>query len=145
MATSTPTVLRVLLDSSVFFAAAYSGRGSAHDLLIAAKGRVALVLSRYVLDETGRNILKRAPRFHPDFVRFRDDVPYELSLPSRALVADTERVVVAKDAPVIAAARAAQVTIVATCDRKDLLSKREEILAAFGVTVATPSEIPASL
>jgi hypothetical protein len=30
-------------------------------------------------------------------------------------------------------------------DRKDLLSKRQEILTAFGVTVATPEEILASL
>jgi predicted nucleic acid-binding protein len=50
-----------------------------------------------------------------------------------------------KDAPIIAAARAAQASFVATYDRKDLLSSRQEILAAFGVTVATPDEILAGL
>ena len=39
------------------------------------------------------------------------------------------------------AARSARVKLVATYDRKDLLSKREEILTAFGITVATPEEI----
>lgn len=45
----------------------------------------------------------------------------------------------------IAAARAAQASLVATCDRKDLLSKRQEIFAAFRITVATPDEILAGL
>lgn len=129
----------------VFFAA-YSNRGSAHDLLIAAaQGRISLILSEYVLQETERNLLASAPRFHSTFLRFRDDVPYQLIRPSRSLIAETERVVVAKDAPIIAAARAAQALLVATYDRKDLLAKRQEILDAFGVTVATPEEILASL
>jgi predicted nucleic acid-binding protein len=146
MEASTSTPPKVFLDSSIFFAAAYSATGSAHDLLISAvQGRVRLVLSRYVLQETERNLLTSAPRFHRTFLRFRDNVPYQLSDPSRLLIADTARVVVVKDAPIIAAARAAQATIVATYDRKDLLSKRQEILAAFGVTVATPEEILAAL
>ena len=49
-----------------------------------------------------------------------------------------------KGAPIIVV-RTAQTTLVATYDRKDLLSKRQEILAAFGVTVATPEEILANL
>jgi len=54
-------------------------------------------------------------------------------------------VVVAKDAPIIAAARAAKAPFVATYDRKDLLSKRREIPDAFGITVAKPDEILANL
>ena len=146
MVTSTPTVPRVFLDSSVFFAAAYSVTGSAHDLLLAAiQGRVTLVLSPYVLTETERNIRKRAPQAHAAFLRFCAALPYQLSQPPEPLIADTARVVAAKDAPVIAAARAAQALLVATYDRKDLLSKRPEILAAFGVTVATPDEILAAV
>ena len=146
MVTSIPRTPKVFLDSSVFFAAAYSDRGSAHDLLVAAvEGRVSLVLSRYVLTETERNLWESAPRFYLNFLRFRDEVPYQLSDPSPQLIAETERIVVAKDAPVIAAARAARASLVATYDRKDMLSKREEIFAAFGVTVATPNEILAGL
>lgn len=139
MPTSIPTGPRVFLDSSVLFAAAYSVTGSAHNLLLAAiKGRVSLVLSPYVLTETERNILKRAPRAHPAFLRFRTALPYQLSQPPESLISDAARIVVAKDAPIIAAAVAGQATQVATYDRKDLLSNRQEILAAFGVTVATP-------
>ena len=124
------------------FAAAYSVTGSAHDLVQAAiHGRVALVLSDYVLEETERNLLESAPRAHPAFLRLRASLPYRLSNPPKRLVVETARVVVPKDAPIIAAARAAGVDLVATYDRKDLLAKRSEILAAFGVTVATPEEI----
>ena len=115
MVTSIPRTPKVFLDSSVFFAAAYSDRGSAHDLLVAAvEGRVSLVLSRYVLTETERNLWESAPRFYLNFLRFRDEVPYHLSDPSPQLIAETERIVVAKDAPVIAAARAARASLVAS-------------------------------
>ena len=146
MATSTSRIPRVFLDSSVLFAAAYSDRGSAHDLLLAAtEGRIALVLSEYVIDETQRNVLRRASHLHTAFGFLRDDLPYRLADPTDALIVDTARVVVAKDAPVIAAARTARVRIVATYDRRHLLSRRDEILAAFGITVATPSEILSAL
>lgn len=136
----------VFVDSSVLFAAAYSTIGSAHDLVLAAiRGHVVLVLSEYVLAETERNLLQSAPRAHPAFVRFQASLPYQMSHPSPPLVIETMRVVVAKDAPIIAAARAAEIGLVATCDRKDLLSKRREIHDAFGITVATPEEILANL
>jgi predicted nucleic acid-binding protein len=132
----------VFIDSSVFFAAAYSVTGSAHDLLLAAiQGRIALVLSEYVLEETERNLRASAPRALPAFDRFRRLLPYRLSAPDSDLVVDTARIIVAKDAPIIAAARAAGAMMVATYDRKDLLSKREEIEAAFGIAVATPDEV----
>lgn len=138
----TPPPPSVFIDSSVFFAAAYSVTGSAHDLLLAAiQGRIALVLSAYVLEETERNLRASAPRALPAFDRLCRVLPYRLSTPSTDLVVDTARIIVAKDAPIIAAARAAGAMLVATYDRKDLLSKREAIAAAFGITVATPDEV----
>ena len=133
----------VFIDSSVFFAAAYSVNGSAHDLLQAGiQGRVVLVLSENVLEETeGKN----APRAHAAFLRLRDSLPHRLTAPSRRLVIETAEVVVAKDAPIIAAARAARVDFVATYDRKDLLSKQAEIRAAFELAVVTPDTVLQSL
>jgi predicted nucleic acid-binding protein len=142
MASPIRTSRRVFVDSSVFFAAAYSVTGFAHDLLQAAiRGRVGLVLSEYVLAETERNLRESAPRALPAFGRLRAALSYRVSTPSTRLVRDTARVVAAKDAPIVAAARSARVKLVATYDRKHLLSKRQEILAAFGITVATPEEI----
>ena len=54
---------------------------------------------------------------------------------------DTARIIEAKDTPIIAAARAAGVMLVATYDRRNLLSKRDVIASAFGITVATPDEL----
>lgn len=136
----------VFVDSSVFFAAAYSVNGSAHDLLQAGiQGRVALVLSEYVLEESERNLLANAPRAHAAFLRLRDSLPHRLIAASRRLVIETAEVVVAKDAPIIAAARAARVDVVATYDRKDLLSKQAEIRAAFELAVVTPDTVLQSL
>jgi predicted nucleic acid-binding protein len=142
MASPTRTPRRVFLDSSVFFAAAYSITGSAHELLQAGiRGRVVLVLSDYVLGETELNLRENAPRALPAFLRLSGSLPHQLRNPSKRLVVDTARIVVPKDAPIIAAARSARVKLVATYDWKDLLAKREVILSAFGVTVATPEEI----
>jgi predicted nucleic acid-binding protein len=140
--TQTRTSRSVVVDSSVFFAAAYSPTGSAHELLQEAlQGGVVLVLSDYVFAETERNLRENAPRALPAFLRLRGSLPYRLRNPSRRLVQNTARVVEAKDAPIVASARSARVKLVATYDRKHLIAKRTEIEEAFGVTVATPAEI----
>jgi predicted nucleic acid-binding protein len=140
------TAPKVFIDSSVFFAAVYSSKGFARDLLLyAERGRVGLVLSDLVLDETERNLEKNAPWAVAAHFSIRSNLDYRLRNPSQRLIIDTARVVVAKDAPIIAAARSARVKLVATYDRKDLLSKRLEIADAFGITVATPDEILTTL
>ncbi|HEY7036149.1 MAG TPA: hypothetical protein VH482_32750 [Thermomicrobiales bacterium] len=128
------------------FTAVYSSRGFANDLLLyAQRGRVGLVLSDFVLVETERNLEKSAPWAVPAFVYIRSNLTYRLRNPSQRLIVDTERVVVTKDAPIIAAARSAHVKLVATYDRKHLLSNRQAILDAFGITVATPDDILTTL
>src|SRR5207302_4971393 len=53
----------VFSDSSVLFAAAYSTRGYAHDLIIAGlRGELVLSLSPFVLTETERNLRQNAPQ-----------------------------------------------------------------------------------
>lgn len=132
----------VFIDSSVFFAAAYSVTGSAHDLFQAAlQDQVVLVPSDYVLTETGRNLLENAPRAPPAFLRLCSSFPHQLASPSHDVVVEAAAVVVAKDAPNIAAAHAANVDFVATYDCKDLLSHRHAIYEAFGLTVVTPEEV----
>ncbi len=136
----------VFIDSSVLFSAAYSGTGSARDLLHAAVlGRVILALSEYVLDETDRNILANAPHAYGTFQRLQAALPYRLITPSNELVHEAARIVVIKDAPIVAGAHTARADFLATYDRKDLLSRKQEIHEAFGLTVATPQEILASL
>ncbi len=133
---------KVFLDSSVFFAAAYSTTGSAHDLLQAGlQGKVSLVLSELVLAETERNLLENAPAAHPAFLRFKQSLVYQLSQPSLNLMTQTAKVVVLKDAAIVAGARAARASFLASYDKCHLLTKRAEIQAAFGITVGAPEEI----
>ncbi|MBA3450253.1 MAG: PIN domain-containing protein [Chloroflexia bacterium] len=145
---STPRIgpTRVFVDASVLFSAARSPKGFARDLIEAGlRGQIELVLSPFVIEETRRNLSKKAPEALPLFEAFLAPDLIRVVQPSTALVAQVATVIVLKDAPVVAGAIVAEATLVATYDRKDLLSKRAEILAAFGVTVATPDEILANL
>jgi predicted nucleic acid-binding protein len=88
-------IYRLFIDSSVLFAAAYSNRGHAHDLVqMGIRGQVTLVMSRLVLEETRRNLA-------------------------------AAQYTALKDAPILAAARMAHVEILVTFDQKHLLGKPE--------------------
>jgi predicted nucleic acid-binding protein len=137
---------RVFVDASVLFAASHSPRGFARDLIEAGiRGRIALVLSPFVIQETRRNLSRKAPEALLLFQVFLASGLMRVVQPSRALVEQVADVIVLKDAPVVAGAIDANATLIATYDRRHLLSKRQEIFEAFGVTVATPGEILANL
>lgn len=137
---------RVFVDSSVFFAAAYSASGRARDLLLSgASGAVDLVVSQYVVDETRRNLARSAPGQLHTFVALLAQLPFQYCEPALALVQTVTAIVVAKDAPIIAAAITAEAHFVATYDRKDLLAYHVAINAAFGIKVATPDAVLSQL
>ena len=107
----------------MLFAAAHSQSGSANDLAVAGvMGRVELTASRYVIAEVVRNLKKKSPRG----LRLVDELTSSRTLVIvDAMDVDVERVALLvdrKDAPVIAAAMAANAPVVATYDRKHLLS-----------------------
>lgn len=137
---------RIFVDASVLFAATHSPRGSARDLIEAGiRGHVTLVLSPFVIQEIRRNLLSKAPEALSLFEAFLAPGLLLIVQPSSALVQHVAAVIVLKDAPVVAGAIDAGATVVATYDRKHLLTKRGEIFAAFGVTMATPGEFLAGL
>lgn len=137
---------RVFVDASVLFAASHSKRGFARDLIkLGLRGQFTLVLSPFVIQETRRNLLSKAPEALSLFEAFIAPGLVHVVQPPPALVEQVASVIILKDAPVVAGAIYAGAILVATYDRKHLLSKREGILAAFGVTVATPGEILAGL
>jgi predicted nucleic acid-binding protein len=59
--------MRVFVDTSVLFSAIFSPHGYVRDLLhLAGQDALTLVVSRNVLDETERNLLKKFPgKFAP--------------------------------------------------------------------------------
>jgi predicted nucleic acid-binding protein len=132
----------VFIDSSVLFAATYSERGSARDLLLAGlRGELVLALSGIVLEETHRNIARKAPDKLPAFARLRPLLEPLVTDPPDELVRRVAARIEPKDAPIIAAALAAGARYVATYDRRHLLDQAAAIRAAFDLLVTTPDRL----
>lgn len=138
-------MMRLFLDSSVLFSAAYSVHGHAHDLIhMALAGVVSLVTSELVLTETRRNLAYSAPEKLSTLERLLAHLPLEFVRPTKRDVQAAARHVVLKDAPILAAARKAKVDYLVTLDKKHLLGKPE--LAQYARTgIVTPQEVVQSL
>jgi predicted nucleic acid-binding protein len=131
---------RLFIDSSVLFAAAYSTRGHAHDLIqMGIRGQVTLVMSRLVLEETRRNLAASAPEGLPALERLLDNLSFEIVQPSRDKVLAAAKYTALKDAPILAAARAGNVDILVTLDQKHLLRK-PDLDAYAHAKIRTPGE-----
>lgn len=132
---------RIFLDSSVLFAATYSTTGSARDLiLLAAKDQVALVLSADVIEETHRNLSRKAPTKAAALAQLIELLTPEMVQPSLELIREAEEYTVSKDAPIVAAAIAAQVDFLVTYDRRDLLAP-PEVARRSGLAIVTPNAV----
>lgn len=131
-------MIKIFLDSSVLFSACYSSRGHSRDLiLMALRGEINLVSSNYVIEETRRNL----ERFSPDQVLFLDfvldNLQIEIIRPTKSQVVAAAKIVALKDAPIVAAAKRADVDYLVTLDKKHLLGN-EEIPKYANVDVLTP-------
>jgi predicted nucleic acid-binding protein len=122
----------------VLFSAAYSSRGHARDLIImAAREEVILVVSPLVLEETRRNLGESAPETVGLFDLLVQTIPFEIVQPTKEEVLEAARVVVLKDAPILAAAKTSRVDLLVTLDRKHLLDK-PMLVQYLGVKIVTP-------
>lgn len=126
-------MLRVFIDSSVLFSAAYSNKGHACDLIMmAARNEIRLVISTLVMEETRRNLADFAPEVLPALERIFDAIDIEIVNPSKADIIEAAKIVALKDAAILAAVRFAQVDLFVTLDKKHLLDRPE--LEAFTST-----------
>jgi predicted nucleic acid-binding protein len=134
--------LRVLVDSSVFFAAAYSTSGPAHALILeASPGACLLQISDFVIEETRRNLNRHAPAAVAIFDRLAQLPCIRLVAgPSKTQVVRVAKVVNLKDAPIVAAAMRAKSHYLATHDR-ELLRQATDVAKAFSVSVVSPAAI----
>jgi putative PIN family toxin of toxin-antitoxin system len=133
---------RVFFDSSALFAAAYSATGAARDLLkLAIQQQVQIVISQDVLTETERNLERKAPTKLDVFKQLLTLIEPEIvDSPAKETVWEIEQYVAQKDAPIIAAAIAAQPDYLVTYDRKDLLDK-PEVAEKSGLQIVTPDVV----
>jgi len=118
-------IRRCFIDSSVFYSAIYSNRDYAHALFsLALQDKVILVISQDVLDETRRNLARKAgERAVFFFDRVVTEIPFEFVEPTKREALAASEHVVEKDAPILAAAKKAEVDFLVTLDRKHLLGK----------------------
>ncbi len=131
---------RLFIDSSVLYSAVYSSKGYSRDLLLmAAQSDIILVASSLVLEETRRNLAESAPEVLELLGFILNVIPFELVNLNKEEVLEAAQWVVLKDAPILAAARKAEVDLLVTLDQKHLLGKPE--LALFlGARIVTPKE-----
>lgn len=131
---------RIFVDSSVLFSAANSAKGHSRDLmLLSANGEVNLVLSDFVLEETIRNLsqLKQPPLAEFELLLVNANI--EIVEISKEAVLDAGRLIVLKDAPIIAAAKFAKVDMLVSLDKKHILN-HPELEAYIKASILTPAE-----
>ncbi len=100
-----------------------------------------LFVSVEVLDEVTRNLANKSPSGIGYIDALLVARVLSMAMPASDDVAAVAEIVEAKDAHVIAAAMAVNAPVVATYDRRHLLSQAELILSAFGIEVLTPERI----
>jgi putative PIN family toxin of toxin-antitoxin system len=148
MTANTPRIpmIRVFLDASALFAAVYSSSGSARDLLLlVVEDEVQVVVSQDVLDEVQRNLSRKVPEkvaMFQQLLALAD--PEVIADPGQEAVRSAEEYVVAKDAPIVAAAINAQPDYLVTYDRKHLLDP-PTVAQRSGLTIVTPDVVIAAV
>jgi predicted nucleic acid-binding protein len=124
------------------FAAGYSQRGSSRDLVLAAiEDKVKIVASELVLAEAERNLARKAPQALPAFSQLVELLSIEvIDKPSLEDVQRAAEYTALKDAPVVAAAIAAQVDYLATWDRRHLIEDAR-VGKGSGLKIVTPNDL----
>ena len=116
-----PHLKRVFLDSSVFFTAAKSPYGGSAKLFVLKN--IQLVASRIVLAEVEKNVRKKLESYHLErFFLLAHLIEISSQKPNKTLIAKAERVIVKKDAMILAEAKQAKTDVLITLDKKHFLT-----------------------
>jgi len=131
---------RLFIDSSVLFSAANSERGHSRDLvLMSTREELVLVLRHYVLEETRRNLASLKKPKNVDLGNLLSEAEVEIVKVSKDDILLAAEKVVLKDAPIIAAAKKAKVSMLVSLDRKHILN-HPELESYINATILTPKE-----
>ncbi len=132
---------RAFVDASVLFAAAKSETGASREIIrLAIQGEVRLVASQFVLEEVRRNLKAKAPEAVAALDDFLNAVSFELVRPTKFEVEAAMKYVAAKDAPIIAAAKRAQVDFLVSLDRRHIVGV-PEVEKRSGLNIVLPAEL----
>lgn len=130
---------RVFIDSSVLIAGAGSRTGASRAVLTMAEiGLFEVIVSERVLQECERNLRKKLPANLPVFASLLANVDPEIvSDPPASEISRWERVIAAKDAPILGSAVNAGADRFLTLDRRDFTN---EAAAESKLLIQTPAE-----
>ena len=134
-------MIRAFIDASVFYAASYSSTGASREIIQQAiRGNITLVFSKFVLEEVERNLTNKAPEALIAFQQFLDVVPFEFVRPTKRQVLQAASYTAPKDAPIVAAAKRAQVDYLVSLDRRHLVGVTE-VEQGSGLSIVLPEEL----
>ncbi len=115
-------MIRAFIDTSVLFSACLSTRGASHEIIKESlRGSVELVISQLVLKEAQRNFAQKARQAVPLFTQFLSAVPFTIVRPTKQDVLEAATYTEFKDAPIVAAAKKAEVDYLVSLDRRHLV------------------------
>ncbi len=138
-------MIRAFIDSSVFFSACRSPSGASRALIdLCLLNQLEIVVSTLVQQETQRNLAKKAPAAVAQFQRLITALPLRVVDPGRADVIAAAAYTQLKDAPIVAAARFAQVDYLCSLDRRHLVDV-PEVSARSGLAIVLPETLLATL
>ncbi len=138
-------MITAFIDSSVFFAACLSQRGASYEILHAGvRGQVLLVISDDVVAETTSNLAAKVPQVLPAFQGFLEAIAFVVVNPTTQAIAAASRYTYAKDAPIVAAAKTADVDYLVSLDRKHLVGV-PAVSQGSGLTIVLPEDALAAI
>jgi putative PIN family toxin of toxin-antitoxin system len=115
----------VYLDSSVFFAATNSPYGGSSKIFSEHKNKIMVCTSTFVLDETERNVIKKLPPLVTErFFTLQKLIEHFESISNPKELEKAEKVIVKKDAYVIADAKNLNATYLVTYDKKHFFTEK---------------------
>lgn len=113
---------RVFLDSSVLFTAVNSPAGGSAKLFTLSN--ISLLTSPVVLAEVERNVRKKLQAYHLErFFVLVKHLTILTQLPDKRQITRAQRVIVEKDAVILAEAKMSPCTILVTLDRKHFFTE----------------------
>jgi len=130
---------RILVDASVLIAGSCSLTGASRVVLTLAEvGMFRIVVTRQILDESERNLRKKAPTVLPEFTEILARSAPEL-LPDPGLDASIRwhNFIHINDAPILEAAVTTQVARLFTLNTRHFTQKVADLT---GITIQTPSQ-----
>lgn len=133
---------RLFLDSSVLFSAVWSETGGSAKLVSwAAEGRVIVVVSKNVIAEVESNVGKKvAEIFWPRLELLLGFLEIDRVTTDKKEFEKAQKVIISKDAVILADAKRCQVDILVTLDKKDMLQPKVRIFM-HPIKIMTPGEV----